>query len=205
MPKGKFIVIDGGEGSGKSSVIRALQERLPKDTVFTREPGGTPLAEKIREMLLSDEGKNISALTHFAMFWAARRAHIETTISPALESGKNVICDRFDSSTFAYQIWGQNNWGLLSLFDVTRRFYVEGDAPPSLYIYLDVDPKIGRERTKQRGKENHFDEEGIEFRVRVREGFLKFFSRYPHKIIDSNRTLDEVIEETHQTVLSVIS
>src|SRR5579864_4280814 len=107
MEKGKFIVLEGGEGAGKSTQLRVIKEILGDDIVITREPGGSPYAEEIRNVILkSTNAGQADAKTHFALFWAARADHMKNTVLPALNAGKHVISDRFDSSTFAYQIYG---------------------------------------------------------------------------------------------------
>ncbi|MDP2650293.1 MAG: dTMP kinase, partial [bacterium] len=98
--KGTFIVIDGGEGSGTTTVAKAVVEHFGWGAVYTREPGGSPYAEKIRDLVLSDEAKHSDAETQFALFWAARRDHLKHSVIPALADGKIVISDRFDSSTY---------------------------------------------------------------------------------------------------------
>jgi dTMP kinase len=205
---GKFIVIDGGEGSGKGTVLDALKGTFPQGFVFTREPGGTPLAEKIREVIFSEEAKETDALTNFALFWAARADHMLHNVRPSLEQGLHVISDRFDLSTFAYQLYGQENHNLLELFWQMRRMY---SVPvPDLYIYLDVDPEIGLARVRGRGTGNHYDERDIEFHQRVREGYQEFLFRSHDQLqglgsrckkVDASKCPHDVIYE----VLSIVS
>ncbi len=195
MTRGKFIVIDGLGKSGKGSAISKLKQNFSDDQVtFTREPGGTPLSEKIRELILPEHGKELKALIPFPLFWAARRAHIEEKIIPALESGKHVICDRFDSSTYAYQIWGKENYRLRPLFDLMKEEFVNQDARPDLYIFFDVAPEeaIRRHRAHRVDKEieDIFDERTIDFYQRTRRGFLEFMSTVNHKTVDTNRPFD---------------
>src|SRR5690242_17210385 len=107
--RGKFVVVDGGEGAGKSTVVKRVVEHCQahgRDIIATREPGGSPFAEKIRELILSPDAKAADAEVMFGLFWAARRSHLVETVFPALEEGTSVLCDRFDSSTWAYQIVG---------------------------------------------------------------------------------------------------
>lgn len=206
MNRGRLIIIEGGEGSGKTSLVKVLKSELPSEsTIFTREPGGTPLADEIRAMLLGVTGETISPLTHFALFWAARRAHIELTILPALESGKNVICDRFDGSTYAYQIWGQENHNLKLLFQVMRDTYILRDITPYLYVYLDVEPQVGLARSEKRGDQNHFDQKDLEFHQRVRKGYLEFLSGQYHRKVDAGRPQAEVIAEAREIIKSAIA
>ena len=106
MSKGKFIVIDGIGGCGKTTHAKLLRARMEKDTVLTHEPGGTPIAEKIRKLLLHGLIPTADVATEFFLFWTARAEHMREKIIPALRAGRNVISDRFDSSTFAFQIFG---------------------------------------------------------------------------------------------------
>lgn len=202
---GKFIVIDGGEGSGKGTVLDALKGTFPQGFVFTREPGGTPLAEKIREVIFCEEAREADALTTFALFWAARADHMEKKVRPALENGLHVVSDRFDLSTFAYQLYGQQNLNLLDLFWRMREMY---SVPvPDLYIYLDVDPVIGLERTRKRGDGNHYDEKDIEFHQRVREGYREFLfrSRDRLQVVGSTCKMVDASQDPHDVIHEVLS
>lgn len=195
MRKGRLIVVDGGEGSGKDTHLALLQDRLSTDNVvFTREPGGTPFAEKIREVIFSEEAKGANALTNFFLFWAARSDHVDRLILPAIESGKDVISNRFNSSTFAYQIYGQKNNFLRGIF-VRARNMLSKEVLPYIYIYLDIDPEVGLRRAANRGEGNHFDQLSLEFHRRVRTGFLEFLKHHNHVIIDTNRSREEVQQD----------
>jgi dTMP kinase len=193
MKKGLFIVVDSGEGAGKTTQIKRAQDYF-KDFVFTREPGGTIYAEEIRDLILkSRNAGQADAKTLFALFWAARADHLKNTIVPALNEGKTVICDRFDSSTFAYQIVAQGALELEAFFWQMRDFYL-GDFKPDLYIYFDVDPKVGLARKNSQGmvERNHFEDRNIKFHNSLRNGFKEFLSKVPHKIIDASKSIDEV-------------
>ncbi|HMP67523.1 MAG TPA: dTMP kinase [Candidatus Paceibacterota bacterium] len=207
VKKGKFIVIDGGDGSGKSTVINHLKSILSEnENVFTREPGGSDFAQKIRELMLSDDAKMVSNRTHFGLIWASRADHVEKTVAPALLGGKNVISDRFDSSTYAYQIFAQEGNDLKDLFfDIREKFL--GYTKPDLYIYLDVDVEVGIERTNRRNsqKQNHFDHNKNEFRQKVKDGFIEFTSLVPSRIVDANKTIDFVKKECMDIVLDLIN
>lgn len=194
MKKGRFFVLEGGEGSGKSTQIKKVQAYFGDRVCITREPGGSPYAEEIRSIILhSPHAKQAHAKTHFALFWAARADHLNNTILPALARGQNVVCDRFDSSTYAYQIFAQEATELKKFFWSMRRFYL-GDAVPSRYIFLDVEPRTGLLRKKRQGESeiNHFDERAVVFHARMREGLLDFFTKVPHSVIDANVSFEEV-------------
>ncbi len=173
----KFFVICGGEGSGKSTVIRAIKERFPDITV-TREPGGSPYAEHIRDVMFKDElAKDANSETMFGLFWAARADHMNRLVLPAIREGKTVVSDRFDCCTFAYQIHGQKAAHLEELFWQTRRQFLN-EKTPDAYIFLDVDPEVGLTRVAGRpGKKNHFDERDMSFHHAVRNGYLDFFGK----------------------------
>lgn len=206
--KGKFIVIDGSEGAGKSSQLKKLAEKLlregrAQDFVLSREPGGTPYAEEIRDIILnSKNASQANAKTHFALFWAARADHMKNKIIPALEAGKHVIVDRFDSSTFAYQIFGQEAKELKDEFFAFRNFFL-GDYKPDIYIYLDVDTEIGLSRKTKQGEVNYFENRKIEFFNRMREGFAEFFENVSHQIIDANKSFEQVANDLEKVLFEI--
>lgn len=208
MQKGKLIVIDGGDGCGKSTVIEYLKSIYtdPHKTVFTREPGGSPFAEKIRGLMVDPEAKNASGYVHFGLIWASRADHLEKLVMPAIEEGKNVITDRFDSSTYAYQIFAQKSQDLKELFSQVRQKYVVEKCPPDLYIYLDVDPAEGVRRINSRGdaQKNHFDEGSLEYFKTVREGYLEFINQQKHEIVDANQAMDTVKEDVRKIISNLI-
>lgn len=194
MKKGKLIVVDSGEGAGKTTQTKRAEAFYGNLVVLTREPGGSPYAKEIREIILkSQNAGQADAKTMFALFWAARADHMKNTIIPALNEGKIVICDRFDSSTFAYQIVAQGARELEKMFWQMRDFYL-GDFKPDLYIYFDIDPGIGLGRKKGQGAEenNHFEERDLTFHNALREGFKEFLGHVPHEIIDASQSVDKV-------------
>jgi dTMP kinase len=209
MKRGKFIVVDGGEGSGKSTLLEGLKAIFPQSDqpggfVYTREPGGTPIAEKIRSLILSEDLKTADGYTQFALFWAARADHIRARVKPMLDKGVNVICDRFDSSSYAYQIYAQGASRLEDLFFKMREVYL-GDTVPDLYVYLRVSPEVGLARVASRNvaskeEANHFDERKVEFHHKLTEGFLKFLPRYNHRVINAEQPLDVVKAEFRKVV-----
>lgn len=177
--RGKFIVIEGCYGAGKDSSVEYLKERFRDrdDILFTQEPGGTPIAEEIRELLLKRDtenrkGERMDPLTEIFLFCAARTQHT-ATIKPVIDSGKHVICVRFDWSTIAYQIFGRERYNLKGIFKQLNSV-AKNDVEPDLIIYLDVDPEIGlaRKRASKKGLCTRFDEEKLEFHNRVRQGYL---------------------------------
>lgn len=190
---GKLIVIEGGDGAGKSTQIEKLKELFGERLVLTREPGGTPYAEDVRELVLKHpEAKNADGKTMFMFMWGARAEHMNHLIIPSLEEGKVVVTDRFDSSTYAYNIHAQDAHELEEYFWQTRQMIL-GDQVPDLYIYLDVTPEVGQARLEGRQEEkNHFDDKDQQ---KVRAGFLAFLERVPHVVVDASRTPDEIFED----------
>lgn len=197
MKKGLFIVVDSGEGAGKTSQLKKLQGLLGDSLVLTREPGGSPYAEEIRNLILkSPNAGQADAKTMFGLFWAARADHLKNTVSPALEAGKTVVSDRFDSSTFAYQIVAQGAGDLEKLFWQMRDFYL-GDLKPDLYVYFDIDPVIGLSRKNKQGGEelNHFEARKIDFHNALRAGYKEFIKHVPHAVIDASQPIEKVWED----------
>lgn len=198
--KAPFIVIEGGEGSGKSSLLIALKEALGDAIVTTREPGGSPYAEAIRDTTLKNPlAKDTPGETTLCLMFAARFDNMKHMIKPALDAGKAVIADRFDGSSYAYQVWSQSRGDLEDIFWALRRRLT---IVPDLYIFVDVDPREGVRRAHSRnqsllqGKQyDHFDDREIAFHQSVREGYLRFLQRVPHIVIDANRPLAEVTRD----------
>jgi dTMP kinase len=204
---GFFIVIDGGDGAGTTSVSKELVKKLGWSALYTHEPGGSPYAEKIRDLLLSDDAKMSDAKTQFALFWAARRDHLAQTVRPAIEKGKIVICDRFDSSTYAYQIVAQGNNDLEDLFWNIRKSFLE-NIEPDLYILLDVPAKVGMARAREREEElNHFDRMKLDFHEAVNEGLRDFVGEkiVQGHIIDATQDFDSVVSEALQIIEQFIN
>lgn len=203
--RGKFIVIDGVDGSGKGTQIKLLQEKLKGHRViFTREPGGTPKAEEIRTIILDKDGPPSNPLCDFFLLWAARASHIADTIEPARVAGTHAISDRFDSSTMAFQLFGEDRYAALqSLFNAIR---TEIAYVPDRYIFLDLPAEVAYERRLKdvAQTKSKFDVRPIEYHERVRKGFQWFAWTYALKtttMIDANRP----IEEVHADIWKIVS
>ncbi|MEL4014540.1 dTMP kinase [Dryocola clanedunensis] len=203
----KFIVIEGLEGAGKTNahnvVVATLKELGVTDLVFTREPGGTPLAERLRELTLNNKGIGDEVVTDKAevlMFYAARVQLVETVIKPALSRGAWVIGDRHDLSTQAYQGGGrQIDQQLL----MALRNTVLGDFYPDLTIYLDVTPEVGLTRARARGELDRIEQESIDFFNRTRARYLELAAADNRiKTIDATQTLDEVSAAVRNAVIN---
>jgi len=194
---GRFITLEGGEGTGKSTQIRRLAATLEKNGIAvlcTREPGGSPGAEEIRKLMVEGEPGRWNAVTETLLAYAARSDHVARTIGPALHADKWVISDRFNDSTFAYQGVGR---GLAR--ETIRRIdsAVLDDFAPDLTLILDLDVTIGLERALARGPaENRFEKFGIEFHEKLRQAFLDIAKRSPERcrVIDASGSEEQVAE-----------
>jgi dTMP kinase len=190
MTRGHFITFEGGEGVGKSTQVRllaAILEQRGIDVVVTREPGGSPGAEALREVLLSGVAKGYGPFAETLLFAAARDDHLEVTIRPALQAGRWVLCDRFTDSTRAYQgVLGDVDPALIRAIERV----VVADTRPDLTFVLDLPATEGLRRAKARGGvSDRFERETIEFHERLREAFLAIARREPTRciVIDANR------------------
>ena len=207
--RGKVIVLEGVDGAGKTTQLEYLRSyfSLPEqqerfgETVFVHEPGGNEVGERIREIILSHP---MNAKTEILLFFASRNELLQKTVLPLLKEGKNVIYDRFDLSTFAYQVYGRQREDLrdfvLSLSqEIIPAHFVD------YVFFLDLDVEIAKERDRLRDeKSTRFDLEGVEFFNRVREGYKRELSRYPHSIIDASRTREEIREELIRGVEEIL-
>lgn len=191
----KFIVIEGLEGAGKTTarnaIIATLQARGITDLVFTREPGGTPLAEQLRVLVKQGiEGEQVTDKAELLMLYAARVQLVETVIKPALARGAWVIGDRHDLSSQAYQGGGR---GLDSTLMQTLRDTVLGDFRPDLTLYLDVTPEIGLQRARARGELDRIEQESLRFFERTRARYLALAENDPSILtIDATQPLKDV-------------
>ena len=187
-----FITFEGGDGSGKSTQVNFLFNYLTSkkiDTIKTREPGGTPSAENLRELLTKGEINKWQPITESLLMWAARFEHIHEVISPSLEMGKTVICDRFYDSTYAYQGIA-HNLGLEKMIEL--KSLIIGNIEPSVTFILDIDPNIGLERTKDRGNsENRFENFDLDFHKQIRKGFLDIANKYKDRCVVINAELSQ--------------
>lgn len=200
---GRFITLEGGEGTGKSTQAKRLAqtlESLGKPVLVTREPGGSPGAEEIRKLIVQGEPGRWDALTEMLLLFAARADHVARTIRPALRSGKFVICDRFTDSTYAYQGVGRD-----TPRETIRRIesVVLEDFKPDLTLVLDLPVEIGLKRAEARGAaETRFEKFAPDFHERLRQAFLDIARRAPDRcvVIDASGNEDEVAEAIWQAV-----
>ncbi|MEJ8326114.1 dTMP kinase [Kosakonia sp. YIM B13605] len=201
----KYIVIEGLEGAGKTTardvIVETLKELGVGEMVFTREPGGTLLAEKLRSLVLDIRSVGDEVITDKAevlMFYAARVQLVETVIKPALARGCWVIGDRHDLSTQAYQGGGR---GIDQTMLATLRDAVLGDFRPDLTLYLDVTPEVGLKRARARGELDRIEQESLDFFNRTRARYLELAAQDERiRTVDATQPLDKVIADIRQTV-----
>ena len=196
--KGLFITFEGPDGSGKTTQLRRLADRLKAeglDVVTTREPGGTVIGDRIREIILSLEHREMKERTEVLLYAASRAQHVAQVIEPALQKGHIVLCDRYVDSSIAYQ-GAARGLGDESVRTVNL-LAVQG-VLPDLTLFLDIDPVEATRRQRQRGEEtNRMEQEEILFYRRVRDGFLALQERYPQRIVtlDGGKSQDAVFHE----------
>jgi len=194
MARGKFITVEGIEGVGKSTNVDFLATAIKEqgfEVICTREPGGTPIAERIRQILLEHGEEPLPDIAELLLFFASRALHISNKIRPALAAGKWVICDRFTDASRAYQGAGRG-------FDLQRinllADWVQDDLQPDMTLLLDAPAEIGMQRAEQRGATDRLESEQISFYKRVRAGYLALAEANPERfcVVDAARPLPEV-------------
>lgn len=199
MRGGIFITIEGGEGAGKTTLIHSLAQKaqqLGYEVMITREPGGIPIAEAIREIILQKENIAMDARTEALLYAAARRQHLAEKVVPALQRNEIVICDRFVDSSLAYQGHARG-LGIEAVWDINR-FATEG-CMPDLTLYLDLDPEMGLERIQRNNEReiNRLDLEDLTFHRLVREGYKLVEARFKERFvtIDASVSPEEIAIE----------
>ena len=199
-----FITLEGPEGSGKSSVMEKVYERLLSEgyqIVKTREPGGTPIGEQIRNVILNQDNTKMDIRTECLLFAASRRQHLVEKIWPSLKQGKLVFCDRYLDSSLAYQGYARK-LGIDNVLNVN--LFATENTYPDLTLFFDVTPEIGLERiNKNHNREvNRLDVEKLEFHKNVYQGYITLLNMYPERIkrIDASKPFNEVVEDTYNLI-----
>jgi dTMP kinase len=206
MQRGKFLTIEGTEGVGKSTNLAFVRDWLVArglEVVVTREPGGTPLAEELRGLLLSKRTESVDETAELLMVFAARAQHLAQVIKPALARGAWVLSDRFTDATYAYQGGGR---GLSKAVIEELEQLVQGDLRPDLTLILDIDVELGLNRARQRGELDRFESETIGFFERVRAAYRQRAQVAPERyaLVDAGKTLPEVQAEIDQVLTALL-
>ena len=207
MQRGRFITVEGIEGVGKSTNIEFLAVLIEDNgfsVIRTREPGGTPMAERIRELLLEHGEEPMTDIAELLLFFAARSLHINNAIQPALEAGQWVVCDRFTDASRAYQ---GNGRGVNQETISTLADWVQEDLQPDLTILLDAPAEVGMGRAGRRSAADRLEIEKTDFYDRVRQGYLTLAESEPERfaIIDASQPLDQVQAAIKDIVVSLFN
>jgi dTMP kinase len=204
MMRGRFISLEGGEGAGKSTClafVREYIEQTGRRVIVTREPGGTELGEKIRDLLLHGR-ESMCVDTELLLMFAARAEHLATVIRPSLANGSDVLCDRFTDATYAYQGGGR---GVPETRIQVLENWVQGDLRPDLTLLLDLPVDQGLARAGNRSAPDRFEREQLEFFERVRTSYLAAAKREPKRfrVIDASLTLPAVLEQLRNALAAM--
>lgn len=197
---GRLITLEGGEGAGKTTHAQTICDWLTsrgRRVLRTREPGGSPLAEAIRGLVLADWAEGVDAPTELLLIFAARAAHLHATVRPALDQGCDVVCDRFIDASWAYQGAGR---GLPAAALMALQQLVLGDLKPNLTLIFDIAPELGLARARHRGDLNRFEAENVAFMQRVRQAYLDRAADDPQRcaVVDASQDLPQVAADLTQ-------
>lgn len=200
--RGRFITMEGTEGVGKSTNLAFVKQWIEAQghrVLVSREPGGTPLAEQVRELLLAQREEPVDATAELLLVFAARAQHLNQVINPALARGEWVLCDRFTDATYAYQGAGRGLDTQL-ITDLEQR--VQGDLRPDLTIVLDIEPEVGLARASARAELDRFERESLDFFDRVRQGYRARIESAPKRyaLIDAGQSLAAVQKDIEQAL-----
>ncbi len=199
--RGYFVTLEGGEGSGKSTQLRLLEDYLSKggyDVIFTREPGGTPISEKIRKILLGGENTEMCDETEALLFAAARVQHIKEKILPAVAAGKTVVCDRYVHSSLVYQGYAR---GLGDFVEKVNSYAFE-NCMPDVTIFLDITPERAFARKGGADKDDRLEQSGMDFHKRVYDGYVRVAEKFPDHFVRINA--DRPVEDVFEDILSTL-
>ena len=208
MERGIFITMEGPEGAGKTTILKMLGETLKQEgysVVLTREPGGIPISEQIREVILNKENTAMDSRTEALLYAAARRQHLVEKIIPALEKGMIVLCDRFIDSSLAYQGHARG-LDMDEIYSINK--FAIGDFMPDVTFYFDIDPAEGLKRISANNNRevNRLDLEELHFHEKVREGYQLVMERWKERFvrIDASQPLDVVFEQTKTSITKIL-
>ena len=202
MTMPRFITVEGIEGAGKTSCLDLLEQRIRQrghEVLVTREPGGTPLGEDLRQLLLGHRHDGMADDTELLLMFAARAEHLHAKIEPALAAGSWVLCDRFTDATYAYQGYGRG-------IDLQRiaalETWVLGERRPDLTLLLDLPVEVGLERAGRRSTPDRFERQALTFFDRVRQGYLSLAASAPgrFRVVDAAQSLDQVSRQVTATI-----
>ncbi len=205
--RGRFITFEGTEGVGKSTQLQTAADTLTAlgvEFIVTREPGGTPMAEAIRELLLAPRDEPVNETTELLLMFAARAQHLHTRILPELKAGRWVLCDRFTDATFAYQGGGR---GVPAKRIALLEDLVQGEVRPDQVILLDAPVETGMTRARHRGDLDRFEQEAVAFFERIRDTYRQRAAADPehYQIVDAARSLEEVTEDVVRLITAMVS
>ncbi|AZV40777.1 dTMP kinase [Peribacillus asahii] len=208
MNRGAFITLEGPEGAGKTTILQLLGAALEKEghrVVVTREPGGIPIAEQIREVILNKENTAMDSRTEALLYAAARRQHLVERIIPALEQGMIVLCDRFIDSSLAYQGHARG-LEIEEIYSINT--FAIADVMPDITLYFDIEPDEGLKRIQANNHRevNRLDLETIDFHKKVREGYQLVMNRWKERfvLIDASQSLEFVFEQAKQSIVEFL-
>lgn len=208
MERGIFITMEGPEGAGKTTILKRLGETLKQEgysVVLTREPGGIPISEQIREVILNKENTAMDSRTEALLYAAARRQHLVEKIVPALEKGMIVLCDRFIDSSLAYQGYARG-LDMDEIYSINK--FAIGDFMPDVTFYFDIDPAEGLKRISANNHRevNRLDLEELHFHEKVREGYQMVMDTWKDRFvrIDASQTLEMVFEQTKSSIFKIL-
>lgn len=204
---GLFITMEGGEGSGKSTALEHVERTLSqihgKPVVRTREPGGTPLGESVRGLVLSPDTGAVCEDAELLLMFAARAQHLAHVVRPALARGEWVLCDRFTDSTYAYQGYGRGmSLATIEVLETT----VQGTLRPDAVLYLDCQPEIGLARAARRGEADRIERETLAFHERVRAGYLALAKASDnYHVIDASQPIESVLDSISAVLAQLVT
>ena len=209
MKRGIFITMEGPEGAGKTTITQMLGKALQQEgyqVLLTREPGGVPISEQIREVILNKDNTAMDARTEALLYAAARRQHLVEVVMPELERGGIVLCDRFIDSSLAYQGHARG-LDIEEVYNINK--FAIGDMMPDATLFFDIDPEEGLKRIQSNGERevNRLDLEALDFHKKVCEGYQFIINRWKERfiIVDAGRTIEEVFEETKASLLDFLA